>query len=480
MRRKPRFIPSQRLLHLVCEEGQERDFLRPERFRMRRMLDRGEQTDEAEQKLQEKWQGAWEEVPDRSSFLMDPPRRHLCITIGAGVGKTKSSQQTQYLRAQSQAGELAVLLDISQLPKASRSYLDCDQAEDALIVQAILDTASGSDGGENAAAGSNMQGCSPDSIRRLVRRKIRNRKFSLIVDGFDQIDMDDDREARNIISALQRFLHAYPTIRCVADGRPWSIQHFWKELFGHPQQQQKWCFAQVDEFTEEEVKQYLGSKRAEALELLEAELMAVPRFVERLRTIAPARLHELRTGAEVYWESLFQMLEDGCDRQAAEVTVDDLIPIMALVAFQMTVESKSVRVRRGKEYEQFRDNAIKRGAKVLRIDDLSRREQVKEFQALYEQVLSLNVGFDHLLLDNHKAEEVHWQDRTLQAFMAAVWITRFAGEDEVQWLSENLHIRADDSTAPVYETWRFACEMPSDERLFPDSLAHVFDPETYA
>ena len=349
-------------------------------------------------------------------------------------------------------------------------YLDRPETTYSLLVDAIRRQTTV---GDEDSPPMSMQDCTGVAADTLIRRKIRQDKFTLIVDGLDQIDMADDRAAKTVIQGLQQFLSYYPNTRCVVLGRPWSVQHFWSELFGHANQSGRWTFAQIDEFNDDEIKAYLGKKRHESLELLEADLMAVPRFLERLRRVTPTRLAQLRTGAEVYWESLGPMLKAGCAKQASGINPDEAIPVLALLAFQMTTERKSVRVRPGKEFTVFRNSAFDRGGETLGVSNL------KQFKTLLSQVASLNVGLQHLLMDNRELREIHWQDRTLQAFLAAVWVTRYALPADREWLSQHLHVHDDDSTEFVHEMWRFACEMPSDEDLFPDDLSVIYDESSY-
>ena len=490
---KPKFIGTQRLLRLRCEPGDELSYLEPGRFRLRRMKQRGSNLPDADSDPQtadddDAWVQVGEGKDDRERFLTDPDIDHLCITIGGGVGKTCCASQIRYLRQEADPDQLVALVDVSDLPYGDTQagladkYLDQADTNSNLLVDSIRRqatratngaTSRAKNSGNSGTPAMSMNDCTGVSAEMLIRRKIRQGKFTLIVDGLDQIDMADDRAAKAVMQGLQQFLSHYPATRCVVLGRPWSVQHFWSELFGHVNQAGRWTFAQIDEFNKAEVKEYLGEKRFAALELLEADLMAVPRFLERLRRITPKRLAQLRTGAEVYWESLGPMLQAGCDRQAAAMTPDDAIPALALLAFQMITERKSVRVRPGKEFTEFRKAALKRGGETLGVSTLP------DFKTLLSQVASLNVGLQHLLMDNRELREIHWQDRTLQAFMAAIWVTRYASPDDLQWLSQHLHVHGDESTEFVHEMWRFACEMPSDEGLFPDSLPLVYDESSY-
>ncbi|MEO8495991.1 MAG: hypothetical protein ABI614_13035, partial [Planctomycetota bacterium] len=397
---KPKFIASQRLLRLNCTAGEELAYLKPERFRARRMKQRGDET--TADADYDSWEGAWDEVDDQDRFLIEPGHQHLCITIGAGIGKTRSAQQTRYLRQVANPRELAILLDVSHLPHVEtpdqfgrerqfdREFLDLEQSTYTSLVAAILREAA-SDSPADGHDAWTMKDCPGPVARSLIHRKIRQREFTLIVDGLDQIDMQSDRAAKAVVSGLRQFLSHYPRARCVVTGRPWSVQHHWHELFGHPQQQGRWAFAQIDEFNDAEVTEYLGQDRKAALDLLEADLLAVPRFLERLRQITPQRLATLRTGAEVYWESLCPMLESGCAKQQAGLKIDQAIPLLALLAFQMTTNKKAVRVRPGREFQACLDAALSRGEQVLRLDHLDRTAKETEFKRRLGGVAGLTI-----------------------------------------------------------------------------------------
>ncbi|MCA9206689.1 MAG: hypothetical protein KDA59_26725, partial [Planctomycetales bacterium] len=196
---KPRFIASQRLLRLSCPPGEELEYFEPGRFRLRRMKERGQQIDAAAEAELTHWSGAWEQVDDRMGFLIDPGTPHLCITIGAGIGKTTATRQLRYLRQQHNPREMVLWLDVSELPhamdekssgrarKLECEYLDeADAAESALV--AVL------------RRGEVMKDCPTDTALRLLHHKIRQRQLTLIVDGLDQIDMENDRAARDVIA----------------------------------------------------------------------------------------------------------------------------------------------------------------------------------------------------------------------------------------------------------------------------------------
>lgn len=492
----PRFIDSQRLLQLQCDADQEREFLRPERFRLRRLRRKDGAEAELAQQLGEQLvspleeqEGVWEEVEQRERFLTDPGRQHLCLTIGGGIGKTTSVEQTQYLR-QLNSRQLVLLLDISELPTPATSldpaaaagriqtleheYLDTRDPAHAVLVAAF----------RRQLASLEDRRQDPDSlpdpgdVLRLIRRKIRAGELTLIVDALDQIDESNDRVAQSVVAGLRRFLSNYPQVRCVVSGRPWAVQHFYDSLFGAAGQQGRWTFAQVDEFQEPEIRDYLGEERADALRLLEADLMAVPRFLDRLRRIKPRRLNQLRTGADVYWESLQPLLEAGCQRQQAGIKINEAIPLLSLLAFQMTLERKFVRVPPGKQFDDFRQAALRTGARQLGLDP-DRQEDRAVFVEQLNRVAQLNVGLKHLLMDTRDLKEIHWQDATLQAFLTAVWITRYAGDDERRWLGQHLLVEQDRETHFIRETWRFSCEMPGDPRVFRHDLDLVFEDANY-
>ena len=205
--------------------------------------------------------------------------------------------------------------------------------------------------------------------------------------------------------------------------------------------------------------------RWEDVQELEADLMSVPRFLERLRNMPRARLTRLRNGADVYWESLGPMLTKGCAGQQATMTVERAVLLLALLGFQMAKQKKWVRIPPGRDFKQFRLNAWQTGEQELRLIGIS---DFESFLRSLEDLASLNVGLKHLLIDNHELNEIHWQDRTLQAFCAAIWITKYASDADRDWLQQNLFSRPDQASRDVREMWRFACEMPVTGEVFTD------------
>lgn len=388
-----------------------------------------------------------------------PRHDRLCLTIGAGIGKTKTAEQVCYLRQQCDPGHLALFLDVSELPEHVDRYLD--ESGTSLLIDKFREAET-------------TRHAPRDQVLRLVQRKIHERRFTVVVDALDQIDLNDDRRARQLIRQLAVFLKRQPGIRCVVTGRPYAIQHFWRELFDAGIG--GWKFAQVAEFDEDEVQNYLG-QRFNELQRLEADLLSVPRFLERLRTLPVGRLRQLRTAADVYWVSLRPLLEAGCNRQPVPPGFfETAIALLAVLAFEMTRQRKFVRVRPGGQgFDALRVAAWNNGQPALRSLKIT---TLREFDEALRQLASLNVGIEHALLDNHRLNEIHWQDRTLQAFLAGVWVTRFAGDADRRWLGENRYVGDDESMEAFEEMWRFATGMPGDERLFPDAH-HVWDEQTW-
>ena len=457
MMSQPPFIATQRLLQLRCPPGEELEYLSPERFRLHRMKQRGERVDDVEtRELQlDAWAGAWEEVDDRQQTLGDF-EGHVCLTVGGGVGKSKAAQQAAYLRHKLHRDQLAMLLDVSDLPRNSADeYLEGDNPK---LVQSFR--------GSEA-----MKDHSRRRVLRTIQDKIRNGQFTLIVDGLDQIDMEHEDQARQVIQHLATFLAQHTRVRCMVAGRPWAVQKFMKILMAKTG---SWTFLQIDEFNEDECKTYLGDRWNDVQEL-EADLMSVPRFLERLRKMPSERLKKLRSGADVYWESLGPMLTQGCDRQAKKMTVERAVLLLSLLGFQMTKQKKWVRIPPGREFKEFRMNAWETGKVELQLEGIS---DFPSFTEALKDLASLNVGLKHLLIDNRELNEIHWQDRTLQAFCAAIWVTKFASESDRDWLQQNLFLRSDNATQDVREMWRFACEMPVTGEVFTD-VRMVSEVDTY-
>ncbi|MFN5531791.1 MAG: hypothetical protein ACK5F7_14565, partial [Planctomycetaceae bacterium] len=163
---------------------------------------------------------------------------------------------------------------------------------------------------------------------QVVKAAIRQGRFLLLVDAFDQMSGRDSHDNRDRVVALTEFLRIHPQVHCVISGRPVAVQQL-GQLDVQPAETALlgpgWTVCQVPDFTEPQVTRFLdhgappGESRSAQLARIETDLVRVPRFLERLRTIPFARLQALRTAGDVYWESLNYLIRAGLTRHGVVV-----------------------------------------------------------------------------------------------------------------------------------------------------------------
>ena len=120
----PAFIGSQRLFHLdrSVPPDQQREWLESERFRLlRRRQEDGSLVFDGPESVTTDFY--WDEIEDREAFLVQNDVARLCVTVDAGIGKTKALEQIQYLRQTTEPGHLAILLESHELPLESDAFL---------------------------------------------------------------------------------------------------------------------------------------------------------------------------------------------------------------------------------------------------------------------------------------------------------------------------------------------------------------------
>ncbi|QDT70371.1 Formylglycine-generating sulfatase enzyme [Planctomycetes bacterium MalM25] len=437
MRRAP-FISSQRLALLECPRGdQPTDYLSGVGFRP--FDETGHQAvgDSEEPGAAD----VWRPVTDRVALLGGVDCSRLVLTEVGGIGKTTALAQVEYLRSVRNAGRLCIRLEAAQLPLRVADYLGpdpSDKSSDAGLRRLI----------EEFRAFPETEGIQVADTWKLIHQKIRRGEFSLLVDALDQVGLEDDESARDRIEKLGLFLQQHPEIHCVVTGRPYSVTNYWKELGPAGD----WKVAAVGPFTEAEQKAYLTEPRWQLLKNLEADVLSVPRALKRLRSIDDDDLlGKLRTASDVYWESLRPMLEEGCQKSHG-IRIEQAIALFALLAFEMLKRGHYVEIASGDGWDRFLDEVeAERGEWLARRPIRLRRDETLDDRL--EVLGRLNIGMRNAIAENTGLTCIRWHDRTLQDFFAAVWCTRYAEPEDLNWLSQHtyLHFRRREARSPEEE-----------------------------
>ena len=446
------FIPDHRLIQLVqkrpdATRAEQREWLRPETFRWRR---NDERFKEAPGGLAESW--AWEDVTDRTAFLADVQPRLRVMTVNAGAGKTMAALQSQYLLQQVHSDHLCLLVNFSHLPTTTDDIWGPDP-EHSCLVRWFCETEGTTDAPRRDVAG-------------LITKKIRTGKLTLIVEAFDQTTSGTN--TKEIASALQKFLELYPKVRCICTGRPYAIvDQCWEQLFQHD----IWQFVQVDAFTKEQAERFVGTHRWELCQRLDATELFVPRSLEAIRNIEPIeKLRDIRTASQLYWRSLTNTLEKARDTQnpnvfripgeSWEIKTHHALQLFALLAFECNRQGCLDGVQSGMPFRVFFDELWTRHQFYLHEEyGITCKPRLEE---MFTTLARLNTAIDFAAFDHEGISQVIFQNRSLQDFLAAIWMCTHATRKDRGWFNKQKYVRWNKTTHTHYQMWKLTVEMPNE------------------
>lgn len=468
---KPPFIATQRLWRLVCPPEFQKECLRPEKIWT---LPRD--GDEAGSRPIDvaglpAGRCRWERIVDRAAHLADLSVLRQCVTIDAGVGKTTALRQMEYLRqCGSNRDGMAIFVEFAELPYSADDYLGT--GGESLLIRKLRNSTH------------SIQ--ADPSLQKLIERKIRCNKFTLLVDALDQSAplVGSDFDARKACTALCDFLKRFPEVRCVVSGRPYAIQSYWKPLF---QPEGSWEFVKIDLLTPDESERYVGPELWKLLRSLGADVMAIPRSLEMIRRIDAADLPGLRTKSDVYWRSLIGMLTQALADQGPGVGLpeSDAIYLFSLIAFEMTrcgFRANLAGIAGPDKLRDFLSEVRKRRKKeLLDFFGLEKQEAVHlrvKLNSALSQLLKVNDNLADPVLagsDGGTVVQLLWRNQTLLDMYAALWLTRYAKEQaDRDWFAARAGVEARE------ELCQLVLEMPRDSRaredseVFPKLVAFLF------
>ncbi|MCY2980339.1 MAG: TIR domain-containing protein, partial [Planctomycetota bacterium] len=292
---KPPFIDTQGL-RLLLETDRPEQYLHPAYFR----VGRGTRSSMAEQDL-----GDWVEV-DRAELAaneltVDGESRvelsRLVITTDAGVGKTTTMQWLEAELNRPSAATVAFHLTFSHVP-AHVDKLLCELARRILQKQ-------------QRDYGS-VNWLTQDDAVRIIESLRDEGRLVLILDALDQEPADGS--AAILVGELLQD-SSWKRCRIVISGRPHALQRHWLTLFAS-HLGWGWRFVQVDEFTPDQQRQFLGvdqrgKNRLELIPQEAREILSTPRVLSYLRKLPDAELRKIRTAGDVYWHSVQHLLVAG-------------------------------------------------------------------------------------------------------------------------------------------------------------------------
>jgi formylglycine-generating enzyme required for sulfatase activity len=110
------------------------------------------------------------------------------------------------------------------------------------------------------------------------------------------------------------------------------------------------------------------------------------------------------------------------------------------------------------EFDQFCETVFQR----VEVPDY--RGGYRAFQQDMDRLSAMNEVLERGFLDVEGLDQVLWRNRTLQEFFTAYWMAKHCTEADEQRLWDWLYLPDDPLTEEYYWVWRFAAEMPADDR----------------
>ncbi len=424
-----------------------------------------------------------ESSEERVALLADGASHpRMLITIEAGIGKTTAIQQIMYLRnCYATSGiedaenlnekppiptQLAIGAKLVDLPDDPDRYLRIRGGRSPWLVEQMANQESLADADRN-------------TLLQLIRRKLSLGQLHLVVDAFDQTGSKASADVESRVQALKEFINRYPKIRLVCAGRPNSILDHQQGLFddGH------WSVIQVAEFDEPQVIRYIDQDRFDVIkETMDVEIQSQPRMLESIRRLSVTSLRGLRTGSALQWKVIVETVKQSLKFQSSPPRITTLWRLISGIAFQMTKERNFDGVPED-EFEDFAERLmVQRPILGVKYNN--------DFDQLEKDIFEigrLNEVLDFAVLEAGRRVQIYFRNRSLQAYFAAMWVTRFSSTKiERVWLQDNQYLRGGHRShfqnSDLYEFWKFAAEMPTGANaagkpnIFSASIAGLYVP----
>ena len=406
-------------------------------------------------------------------------RKLLCFTASAGVGKSIALDQIAYLRSLDPE-HLVIRYHFSQLPTNSahfwlagvreRSQIQSESTR--TLVLALLNTVFPS--GDEDQNWPTLSDAYEQAILLLIETKIRKGQVTLTVDGLDEFNGIEEgateRTRKDRAKALKSLLNndKCQNLHCVVAGRPYSIvDDNWADLFEskgpsartHGSSEWEFCLAAL--FTEDQSKRFLGA-RYERLGSLQSQTPLTPRHLEVIRTLPEDRFGNLHSLACVYWEMLqASLVRDLTRKDKKDLYGPPKVPVspeqyigylstLAFLTFESPGDLKSLKLD-DHENTLF-DRVIQIRSWKHSNDSLERKKEV------IAGLNSSTIEFNYWRQGNL---QVVWKDRTVMDFFAALWLVRYATDEQREAICKQVPRQGN---GLLYENrrdlWTFIAGMP--------------------
>ena len=415
--------------------------------------------------------------------------KYLCVTVGAGTGKTMALEQAEYLLAERDPQMLNLFLEFTEIRHGVNFIMGSNVSsamsdKDTPLLIHTLQTIS--------VFGQRMSGA---QAWEFLQHKIRAGKLTLVVDAVDQFAGTID-VARESALALRQFLQRYPGIRCVVSGRPYAVKRYWHELFALL----GWDFVQLGTFTEAQCIRRIGQDKWDWARKLGEIRMGVPRWLDVLGSIDEQQLGEqIKTLSHLYLLSIEKLITAARHQQPDALKEDRIWYLFSLLAFEMMTDpngpyrgqSAGIDKSRIGEFKLriWDERASTTRHNTYRFAGLTADfKDFDAFDSMLGQLGALNEMLNDPVIsgtpdDPANLQQIFWRDQTLMDMFAALWMTRWATAEDSEKLKSRLFVRWNDKTHDYEHMWRLAIEMPvtkngrSDD-AFVRSLSALYAPST--
>ena len=391
-------------------------------------------------------------------------RRLLCITSSAGIGKSIALEQARFLRSQL-PGHVVLYYHLSRFPNSVESFWGrgSGNATHESVFKRIDRQLS------VAQPKSALPQAYHSGIEAWLKEKMKVGQVTLFIDGLDEVDSSN---AGTRAAAMKSILEEYPNLHCMVAGRPYAITDaYWNTIFGNESEpgyedpSSDWTFCCVGMFDQKQIERSLGTTRAKRIQELAGELELTPRTIEVLRKLPERKFVEIKTMADVYWQSLSETLKIDVEHETkglktiftSKISIVQYVEYLAALAITM-FDRKDTKV----DYESIRLSMLER----LHTIPGWKNETISELDNKQKAVKELNTGWVEFHFFQDTSEEIHWRNKTLHAFFTALWLVRYSNEnDRIQAINnipkEFGSFYKDRSIAPEYqELWSFVSTMP--------------------
>lgn len=510
---QPPFILNQAFETLsVPADGQQLQFLKPAGFVA------GRATEAA---LEARGSGEWRPIARERivSDLMEQggeaPAR-LYFISGGGIGK--STTMTRLERDISALGEergvWAMVIDANGLPPSSDELV-------ARIAEKVLKAAPIARNSkwivldpDPEAAAARLEVALLTTIGRWVRQDIIDGRLVLLVDGLDHVGMTTPP----LLVSLQTD-HIWGSTPIAIAGRPHPLLDWVDSSPDLDRMQTRfWRFIEPKEFDKTQGRAYLGGDlladdtirwRYDLAAKPLGDLISVPRVLEYVRRLRVAELSEIRTAASIYWRAGNNLIETtALETLGREVNSEQLrnirrlLSALAFKTFYNGPEKLRGYDRGGRKVEnggpgkaqelqvaipiseEFQ-NSLFSMCERARGRDGGRAYIREKFNDDLETLGHFSTLLGNGILESGRMDGsllgcIVWANRTIQQFLAALWLARYADARETQQLRHAIFYPEGRDTDATEDFNRFLAEMPGEAIHQPTwvrSASAWYDPE---